>query len=171
MDIESLRNKIAFIDIEASGLMKGSFPVEAAWLAGETSGEILISPTGFWDDSRWDADAEAMHGISINELKRRGRHPKVAAATLETALRGRIVFSDSPQHDEAWADMIHSAGDVARTYRIESIGRLLGHLGIKAMRAYEIFSVARESHPPRGRARNGVAHLSAVFESAVKEVK
>lgn len=169
MDIESLRRKIAFIDVEASGLMQGSFPVEAAWMASGELGEVLISPSGCWDESRWDGDAEAMHGLTLNEVKRRGRHPRIAAAALEKAFRDRLVFSDSPVHDTAWADMIHEAGGVPRSYRIETVGRLLGHLGIRATRAYEIFSAVRETHPPRGRARDGVVHLSAVFEAASRE--
>lgn len=166
---ESLRARIAFLDIEASGLMSGAFPVEAAWLTAEGSGEVLISPSGCWDESRWDADAEAMHGITLNDLKRRGRHPKVAAASLESALRGKLVFCDSPDHDTAWADMIHEAGGVDRTYRIETVGKLLGHLGLSASRSYGLFARARETHPSRGRARQGVEHLVAVFEAAVKE--
>lgn len=167
--IESLRTRIAFLDIEASGLMPGSFPIEAAWITSEGAGGVLISPSGVWDESRWDADAEAMHGITVNELKRKGRHPKVAAAGLEAALRGKLVFSDSPDHDAAWADMIHEAGRVERSYRIESVGKLLSHVGLSASRAYRLFDQVRKTHPSRGRASQGVEHLSAVFEAAVKE--
>lgn len=169
MDIAALRHRIAFIDIEASGLMAGAFPVEVAWLSAGGIGEVLVSPSGIWDETRWDPDAEAMHGLTLNEVKRRGRHPRVAAASLEAALSGRLVFSDSPVHDAAWADMLHQAGGVARSYRIETVGRLLGYVGIGAARAYVLFNAARKTHPPRGRARNGVAHLSAVFEAALKE--
>lgn len=168
--IESLRPRIAFLDIEASGLMRGSFPVEAAWLTSDGRGEVLISPSGAWDESRWDSDAEAMHGITINELKRKGRHPRVAAASLESALRGRLVFCDAPEYDSAWADMIHEAGGVQRTYRIESIGKLLSYVGVSADRAYRIFDDVRRRYPSRGRARQGVEYLSAVFEAALKEV-
>lgn len=169
MDIESLRKMIAFIDVEASGLMTGAFPVEAAWSTSEAAGEVVVNPSGSWDETKWDSDAETMHGLSLAEIKRRGRHPKIAAANLEAALKGRLAFSDSPARDADWADMIHAAGGVPRTYRIETVGRLLGHLGVRASRAYEIFKEARASHPPRGRARNGVAHLEAVFEAAIKE--
>jgi len=169
--IESLRPRIAFLDVEASGLMSGSFPVEAAWLTAAGFGDVLISPAGIWDESKWDDDAEAMHGLALSELKRKGRHPKVAAALLESSLRGKLVFCDSPEHDAAWADMVHEAGGVARTYRIESVGKLLRHVGLSAARAYQLFEEARKTHPSRGRARQGVEHLSAVFEAALKETE
>lgn len=170
MDTETLRRKIAFIDVEASGLMTGAFPVEVAWQTDEGKGEALLDPSGHWDESRWDPDAQAMHGIALPELRRRGRHPRVVAASLEAALAGRLVFSDSPAHDMSWIDMVHSAGDVKRTYRIETVGRLIGHLGVSASRAYGIFDAVRRTHPPRGRARQGVAYISAVFETALNEV-
>lgn len=167
MDIAVIRERMALLDVEASGLMPGSFPVEVAWLAG-SRGSAVIDPSGHWDESRWDPDAEAMHGLSVQQVRRLGRHPKAVAAALDRALRGRVAFTDSPCHDAAWLDMLHQAAGIPRRYRVDSIGRLLGHLGIKPSEAYMIFSSARESHPPRGRARAGVDHLSAIFETAAR---
>lgn len=169
MDIPKLRKRIAFVDVEASGLMAGAFPVEVAWATAAGSGEALLNPSGYWNETRWDADAEAMHGLTLQELRRKGRHPMIVAAALESALAGRIAFSDSPDHDQAWLDMIHSAAGVPRTYSVETIGRLIGFLGLPPKRAYALFEETRATHPPRGRARSGVAYLSAVFESALKE--
>lgn len=170
MDTGKLRRKTAFVDVEASGLMSGAFPVEVAWHTSAGRGEGMLNPSGHWDESRWDADAEAMHGLTLPELRRHGRHPKVVAAALETALSGRIVFSDSPAYDLAWLDMIHAAGGVPRTYSVETVGRLIAFVGLDPARAYALFGEIRKTHPPRGRARNGVAFLSAVFEAAIKEV-
>jgi len=169
MDIPKLRKRIAFVDVEASGLMAGAFPVEVAWITTSGNGEALLNPSGYWDETKWDADAEAMHGLSVQELRRKGRRPMVVAAALESSLAGKIAFSDSPDHDQAWLDMIHSAAGVPRTYSVETIGRLIGFLGLSPKRAYALFEEARATHPPRGRARSGAAYLSAVFEAALME--
>lgn len=164
-----LRNRIALLDVEASGLMRGAFPVEVAWWSEKSEDDLIIDPTDSWDTSKWDADAEAMHGLTVGELKRKGRHPRIVAARLNQAFEGLLVFCDSPAHDVGWLDMLHDAGGVKRDYKVESIGKLLGHLGIDPDRAYELFDEMRNRHPPRGRGREGVHYLKAVFEAALRE--
>lgn len=164
--------RIALIDVEASGLMKGSFPVEVAWdIDGLSVKDMIINPDGVWDVSRWDADAEAMHGLPLSSLRREGRHPRIVAGRLNAAFSGRIVLSDSPTHDEKWLTQLHSITGVSKSYQVESVGKLLGFLGLKEDRAYEIFEAARDSHPPRGRAREGVLHLREVVEQSLNEVR
>lgn len=159
-------SKIALVDVEASGLMKGSFPVEVAWTTGTSIDSMLINPDNVWDTGRWDVDAEALHGISIQQLKRSGRHPQIVAATLENTFRGRIVFSDSPSHDSLWLDVLHDAVGVSRTYKVESLGKLLAFMSVTAEEAYGVFETVRKSFDPRGRAEAGVNFLKVVVETA-----
>lgn len=150
--------------------MKGSFPVEVGWFAQNTFGHLIIDPSKHWDTSRWDVDAEAMHGLSVQMLSVKGIHPIKVAARLNQAFNGRVVFSDSPETDAEWLDDLHRIAKMDRTYEIESIGRLLGFIGIKADRAYEIFDEIHKNVPSRGRALVGVKYLKAVVDAAIAEV-
>lgn len=52
-----------FLDIEASGLGSGSFPVEIAWVSeGGAEESHLIRPAPGW--TQWSRRAEALHGIT-----------------------------------------------------------------------------------------------------------
>jgi hypothetical protein len=60
-----------FIDFEASSLNKDSYPVEVAWVFEDgRSRSFLIRPAPGWTD--WSAEAEAIHGISRDQLDRDG---------------------------------------------------------------------------------------------------
>lgn len=171
MSVPDIWKKSALIDVEASGLMKGSFPVEVGWLVDNVFGHLIIDPSKHWDTTRWDVDAEAMHGLSVQTLTMKGLHPVRVAARLNQSFKGKKVFSDSPEADSDWLDELHRAADVKRDYEIESVGRLLGFLGIEAERAYEIFDAVQESMPSRGRALVGVRYLKAVVDYAILEVR
>ena len=65
--------EITIIDFEASGLMKGGFPIEIAWQnSGEASAmsSFLIKPTVDWlsNEYLWSFESEKIHGISKIEL-------------------------------------------------------------------------------------------------------
>lgn len=68
---------LLFLDIEASGLRRGSFPIEVgvAWLSIVDIGSRaeLIEPAPHWNRSSWSPDSEAVHGISRGVLACRGR--------------------------------------------------------------------------------------------------
>lgn len=162
--------KSALIDVEASGLMEGSFPVEVGWLVDNVFGHLVIDPSKHWDTSKWDTDAEAMHGMSLQWLTMKGVHPVRVAARMNASFKGKIVFSDSPDADLNWLDSLHRVANVKREYEVESIGRLLGYLGISAEKAYDIFDQVQQTMPSRGRALVGVRYLKTVVDYAIREV-
>ena len=60
-----------FLDFEASSLGKNGYPIEVAWVFEDGDSEsFLISPIGRW--TGWDAAAEAIHGISREQLAAEG---------------------------------------------------------------------------------------------------
>jgi hypothetical protein len=77
---------IYFMDLEASSLMPGGFPIEIAWVDETGHGEsYLIRPADVWlDDDRdhpnWSWQSEQVHGIRLSPSSRR--------AFPTTSLRG-----------------------------------------------------------------------------------
>jgi hypothetical protein len=161
--------RAAFADIEASGLMEGGFPVEIAWRMRESKGSVLVKPCDTWDLEAWDPDAERIHGLDRDHLISAGTSVSDVAAVLNELFSSKMVYTDSPEQDAVWFDMIHAAADVPRRYRVISISRILAKMGFDAESADPLFAAARLKCDPRGRAANGVTFLSAVFSLAVKE--
>jgi hypothetical protein len=164
MKLERVSSRHPFYDVEASGLMRGSFPVDIGWSLYGKVCSVLIRPAEVWDEGKWDAVAQSIHGITIPYLRRHGKDVRQVARILNTALRGQTVYCDSPERDTEWTDMIFSAAGTRREYRIASIGPLLGGMGVRSAEAYASFDASRETHPPDGVARDGVKHLIAVVD-------
>ena len=74
-----------FLDVEASSLADGSFPIEVAWVDETGQGEhYLIRPAPRWLDGAgfplaWNVGSERLHGISFATLLVEGiSHVRVA---------------------------------------------------------------------------------------------
>lgn len=163
--------RAAFADIEASGLMEGGFPVEVAWAMRESKGSVLVKPCDTWDLESWDGDAERIHGLDREHLLENGSPVSSVASVLNDVFSGKMVYTDSPEQDAAWFDMIHETAGIPRRYRVISISRILAKMGFDSESASPLFALARLKCDPRGRASNGVRFLSAVFSLAVEERK
>ena len=83
----------AIVDIEASGVGRGSYPIEVglALPTGKTHC-FLIRPEPEW--TRWDREAEVMHGLNRGVVEAHGRGAPEVASRLNDILRGTTVFSD-----------------------------------------------------------------------------
>lgn len=159
-----ISSRYSFFDVEASGLMAGSFPVNIGWSLHGATSSVLIKPADRWNEDNWDPVAQSIHGMTLHYLRRHGRDVRQACRVVNDALRGETVYCDSADRDTEWTDMAFAAAGMRREFRIESVGPLLGRLGVTATEAYSSFEVSRETHPPDGEALNGVKHLQAVFD-------
>ena len=96
---------ITFLDVEASGLDDGSWPIEVglAWReGGQTRTEArLIRPEPDWSMDLWSPESAAVHGIGLDELHAADPAPAVARWLLD-ATAGRTLASDAPPYDRAW---------------------------------------------------------------------
>lgn len=106
------RKEPIFLDIEASSLDGiASYPIEIAW--GREKGEItsyLINPYGYPDDwTDWDPSAQAVHGLSRYYLSQHGELPETVATIIETALGGRVVYTDEHSFDRFWLRRLFEA--------------------------------------------------------------
>lgn len=100
----------AFIDFEASSLGRHGYPIEVAWVFEDGGSEsFLISPIEAWTD--WDPSAEAIHGISREQLINEGMATDVVAKRLVDSLQGHEVFASAPSWDGKWLSaLLRSAG-------------------------------------------------------------
>lgn len=100
------------IDVEASGLPPGAYPIEIA-ICDVATGETatwLICPAADWAMLAWDTAAERLHGITQAKLKTEGRPVVEVYAELIAALGSSMVFSDSAA-DHAWLGALARAAD------------------------------------------------------------
>lgn len=159
-------HRIAFIDLEASGLGARSWPVEAGWaFVDGQGGSILIQPHESWLESAWDAEAAALHGLSLERLRREGTPVREAACALNRALEGATVYSDAPDHDGAWLYRLFAAAGISQRFRIEDLADLLESLPEAGTRA--LYDKAGQISPRTHRAAPDARHLLAVYRLAM----
>ena len=116
--------KPLFIDMEASGLGRGSYPIEAGIaLADGQSRCAIIYPEPEWQ--HWDAQAELLHGISRQTLNEYGKAPAVVAAMLNQHLAGQVVYTDAWGNDSSWVALLFDAANMSQQFRMESLRSIL----------------------------------------------
>lgn len=114
----------AIIDIEASGLGAGSYPIEVGYvLADGSSWCCLIQPDSSW--TRWSDDAEALHGISRQILKQYGQGVREVAERLNRELQGLTLYSDAWGNDQSWLQQLFEHAELVPRFRLETIRYLL----------------------------------------------
>ena len=155
--------KIAFIDLEASGLGSSSFPTEIGWAiipenGSVESGSCLIRPPGKWTmyGNAWSPASERLTGITREMLDRHGLPPSQAMKRCLEAVGERELFSDDPEFDSHWLSMLADAAGTSIGGRticnakklIESIGAKLRPEGGTVGRA--------DMHGMGSRSRRGI---------------
>lgn len=114
----------AFIDIEASGFGRGSYPIEVGFVDPE--GQLfctLVQPEGDW--SHWDAEAAALHGIERGLLHSHGRPCAWIAEQLNRRLAGQTVYCDGWAQDYPWLSRLFDAAETAPAFMLEDLRTLL----------------------------------------------
>src|SRR5438132_11534746 len=99
-------SRVAFLDLEASGLGSANFPTEIGWAiihedSSVQSDACLIRPPMKWTrySNAWSAASERLTGISREMLDRDGLPPREALTLFLEAVGDRDLFSDEPQYD------------------------------------------------------------------------
>ncbi|MDB5529209.1 MAG: transcriptional regulator [Devosia sp.] len=94
-----------FLDFEASSLNKQSYPIEVGWVLEDGTEEgHLIRPAPNWTD--WDDTAQAVHGISREQLEQDGEEHDVVCARLVQVFAGNVVYASAPSWDGHWLSML-----------------------------------------------------------------
>lgn len=95
-----------FMDFEASGLSKDSYPIEVAWSNTDSSIEsYLIRPEPSW--THWDEHAEVeIHGISRDDLMEKGLPVEWVVGRMRGKLMGQYVYVDGGEFDAVWCEKL-----------------------------------------------------------------
>jgi len=142
---------VLILDLEASGLGPGSWPIEVG-LSWVEEGEVrswssLIRPEPDWDEEAWDPMAEEVHGIGRDRLAD-APSAWVVAEELLGRLAGRPAYSDAPEFDGRWLRRLLDAHPTEAGVRLldfdQAVGAVCGARG--ADWAYERLERTRTPH-------------------------
>lgn len=125
---------IMTIDFEASCLPRHgqSFPIEigVADLRGNAR-SWLIHPHVSWESWTWTAEAEALHGLTLEHVRLHGHDIDFVMADLAAAARGYRIVSDS-ELDTGWLETLACAAGRPVPWRIEHVTTLFDELDATA---------------------------------------
>lgn len=114
----------AILDVEASGLGAGSYPIEVGYvLADGRSACFLIRPEADW--RLWDAAAERLHGITRALLLRKGRPVREVAAALNQRLAGATLYTDAWGNDYTWLALLFEHAGLVPRFKLQPLRLLL----------------------------------------------
>jgi len=108
---------IATLDIEASGIHAESYPIEIG--ISLPNGEAwcsLIKPLDTWN--HWSSEAEAIHGISREELFISGKTPTQVAQKLNSLLVTSTAYSDCWVLDHPWLIKLFEQSGINQTFTL-----------------------------------------------------
>ena len=128
--------QIAVLDLEASALGPGSYPIEAGVALIRPgahpvlSWSTIIRPTQEWlDDGLWSSASAAVHGIPRESLEQHGHSVQEVCDWLNALLGSRtIVATDAPRYDQDWLDTLFKAADREQQFTLHHFEVLTGGL-------------------------------------------
>lgn len=157
---------LTFLDVEASGLQQpDSYPIEIGWTDTlGNSDSFLICPPHDW--THWDKAAEAVHGITQEQLREEGISVMEAAQRLDKMLGVETVYCDALEFDGFWLAKLFKAAGMEATFRLADVYELYGPLGAEgAARLEDILG----STPPPHRAREDSARYAAAYCAVIDD--
>ncbi len=113
--------EVACLDIEASSIESGSFPIEIGWCVDDERPpeSFLVSPAPGWDTTfGWSPISQALHGITLDDLRRDGIDVRSAVDRIEAAFAHRRVVSDNPDFDDFWLSLVYEAAGMSKAWSI-----------------------------------------------------
>lgn len=149
------------IDIEASGLGNGSYPIEIG-LALDPGERFctLIRPAADWE--HWDGHAHSVHGIDRDTLSKRGLPVNEVAHQLNARLDGKVVFSDAWGLDSSWINTLYHAAGINKSFGVSALEIIMSEPQIAIWRETRD-SVAGELGLRRHRASNDARIIQETY--------
>jgi hypothetical protein len=117
-----------FVDLEASGFSAGSYPISVAWNDDQgTIERLLIDPSGVasWGEADWSAQAESVHGLDRERLRKNGWPPDYVVERLIASVPSGELYSDAPEFDERWLDRLFTVVGIPRPFTVRHADDLL----------------------------------------------
>jgi len=156
--------RLAFLDIEASGFGPGSYPVEVGWTFGDGAGESwLICPPDEWTTAGWEAEAEALHGLSRAWLEREGWSAAYVADRVVAQLADTRLYSDAAVIDGQWLSRLLEWSSLPVWLPVRPFEELLPLVNATAGAMHAAIGAANRSFPRRHRALPDSQHLWAAW--------
>lgn len=160
-----MAERVAFIDLEASGLNAQSWPIEVGWcFPGVAPKAHLVRPSSNWIDAAWDPRAEALHGISRSELDAGGVQPAELCRLLNDELSLCTVYSDAPDWDGFWLYRLFGAAGRKQRFELRDFREAFDGVPDAAMDAHK--RAAMQLAPHTHRAAPDVLHMRTLYELA-----
>lgn len=118
--LSSVGTKITTLDIEASDIHPQSYPIEIGVSLPSGNGYCsLIKPPPEW--SHWSDEAEAVHGISRQEICEHGKSVSEVAHALNRYLNGKTVYSDCWVLDQPWMIRLFQAAKLEPDFILRDV--------------------------------------------------
>lgn len=160
---------VAFLDFEASSLL--GYPIEVGfariWKNGDIQSAARLIFVDAWDEAEdlWDPNAEAIHGITREQLHAEGRSAREVMEWLNDQFADvDEAYCDGGGHDQAWLrELTHEAG-VQPDFFLRDIAIAFEHPDISEVRfeqAKKAFLNRKVLHRAEADARD-LAHLFAL---------
>jgi hypothetical protein len=159
------------LDVEASGLLIQSFPLQVGWCGIDgTYGSLLIKPSKNWDMESWDDNAEAMHGISLSQAQNNGVECSLVAKKLNAQLKGAIVLSDGISFDANWLSMIFVAAGLEKSFHLEDAYQWLGRrVRAEMLDTTKVLHAIKSYEHCKSRNHNALEDAKLLLELASKD--
>ena len=163
--------RIAILDVEASALEAGSYPIEVgvALVRGASEpigvGAKLIRPTSDWlKTGLWSKSSEAVHCLPLERVQREGE-PVEAVCDWLNGLLGidTIVASDAPRYDQDWLDTLFTAAGREQRFRIFDFQILTRDFS--ADQHHHLAYLLRRDSPPHRAAADALRLTSRLMET------
>jgi hypothetical protein len=156
------------LDVEASGFGRGSYPIEIGFV--EPGGHLfcsLIQPLPEWQ--HWDADAEALHGISRGVLHSCGKPAAWVADQINRRLHGQTVYCDGWGHDYPWLARLFDGTGLVPAFKLEDLRTLLSE--DEAARWHQVTQQVRAEQQLRRHRASSDAKVLQLALQRIKRVK
>lgn len=116
---------IVTIDFEASCLPRHgrSYPIEVGIARDGRTWSWIIRPDDAWHDWDWTAQAQALHGLTRDQLMAQGLPARLVMDELNGLVTGHRVIADS-QIDQYWLDTLAQAAGVPAAFHIDHVTHL-----------------------------------------------
>ena len=156
---------IRTIDFEASCLPRHgrSFPIEVGIAGSGGSQSWLIRPHDSWAGWDWTAQAEALHGLSLDRVARDGLPARAVFDQLMAALDGCRIVADSVI-DQYWLQTLAHAAGCALFCEIDHVSILLDEYGADEQSICAAVAFADARHPVRHRAECDAQWLASLLD-------
>jgi len=124
-DLPAFLGSPLFLDVEASGLHAGSYPIEVGWCGLDLiATSFLIRPHVTWTEDDWSVTSERVHGIARQQVIAEGIELAEAALRLNAACAGKDVISDSPSFDQGWLSRLFRDAGVKQAFSLLDLSAL-----------------------------------------------